>query len=566
MNSESKICQNCSKEFAIELEDFVFYKKIDVPPPTFCPECRFQRRLMFRNERALYKDKCDLCGKDMISVFSPEKPFKVFCSPCWWSDNWDPLESGRDYDPNRNFFEQMKEVMLKSPFMNLIVGYSTMINSDFCNHASSLKNCYLMYNGDFDENVHYSEVVVQNKDMMDSTMVGESELCYGVINGTKLHKVFFSEDIRECHNVYFSKNMVGCSDCFGCINLKNKKYHIFNEGFSKEDYEKKLSEFNIDSYTKLQEVKDKAYSFWKKIPQKYMHERYNENVSGDYVYESKNAKNMYVVRYVEDGKFGQLITTSSVKDIYDYTEWGASAQRIIDTITAGQQADLIKYSSAIWDGVMNIEYSMYVISGSNNFGCVNLRNKNHCILNKQYTKEEYEKLRAQIIADMEKNPYVDSKGRIFKYGEFLPYDLSPYDYNESTASWYYPLEKKTILENGWRWHDSEPAEYKVTMGADKIPDSIREVKDDIINEVLECVDCNKVYRIISAELDLLRRFALPLPRKCPNCRYKERHSRLNPPKLWKRSCAKCGKEIETSFAPERPEIIYCGECYQTEFI
>src|SRR3989344_7841146 len=90
MNREKRNCQNCKQSFVIEPEDFKFYEKMQAPPPTFCPMCRFQRRLMFRNERALYKDKCDLCGKDMISVFSPEKPFKVYCSPCWWSDNWDP--------------------------------------------------------------------------------------------------------------------------------------------------------------------------------------------------------------------------------------------------------------------------------------------------------------------------------------------------------------------------------------------------------------------------------------------------------------------------------------------
>jgi len=156
--SETRNCQNCHSEFQIEPEDFKFYEKMQVPPPTFCPECRFQRRLMFRNERALYKDTCDLCKKDMISVFSPDKPFKVYCSPCWWSDNWDPLEAGQNYDPCRNFFEQIKEVMLKAPFMNLITGYSSLVNSDYVNHAGELKNSYLVYNADFCENVYYFEM------------------------------------------------------------------------------------------------------------------------------------------------------------------------------------------------------------------------------------------------------------------------------------------------------------------------------------------------------------------------------------------------------------------------
>ncbi|MEK7627724.1 MAG: hypothetical protein AAB397_04050, partial [Patescibacteria group bacterium] len=69
MDKENKICQNCQNQFVIEPEDFIFYDKIQVPAPTFCPECREQRRLAFRNERSLYKRKCDLCGKEMVSIF-----------------------------------------------------------------------------------------------------------------------------------------------------------------------------------------------------------------------------------------------------------------------------------------------------------------------------------------------------------------------------------------------------------------------------------------------------------------------------------------------------------------
>jgi hypothetical protein len=45
-----------------------------------------------------------------------------------------------------------------------------------------------------------------------------------------------------------------------------------------------------------------------------------------------------------------------------------------------------------------------------------------------------------------------------------------------------------------------------------------------------------------------------------------RIKRVNPPKLWHRKCMKegCQNEFETSYAPERPEIVYCEKCYQQE--
>src|SRR3989344_7127065 len=112
MNQETKQCQNCKQSFVIEPEDFDFYKKMDVPAPTFCPECRFQRRLMFRNERTFYKRNCELCGKSVISLFAPERGRRVYCQPCWWGDGWDGADYGISYDPNRNFFEQLKELSL----------------------------------------------------------------------------------------------------------------------------------------------------------------------------------------------------------------------------------------------------------------------------------------------------------------------------------------------------------------------------------------------------------------------------------------------------------------------
>ncbi len=86
MNSETKNCQNCKKDFVIETDDFLFYKKIKVPPPTFCPECRFQRRLAFRNNRVFYKQKCSLCNQSLLSLYNSENPFITYCRDCWISD------------------------------------------------------------------------------------------------------------------------------------------------------------------------------------------------------------------------------------------------------------------------------------------------------------------------------------------------------------------------------------------------------------------------------------------------------------------------------------------------
>src|SRR3989344_5645584 len=130
MGPETKTCQNCKNEFIIEPEDFDFYARMKVPAPTFCPECRFQRRLMFRNAMKLYKRTCGLCSKNILSWISPDKPLIVYCNSCYWSGKWDELSYGREYDLSRWFFEQFKDFLDSVPWPALSVDYPTLVNSE----------------------------------------------------------------------------------------------------------------------------------------------------------------------------------------------------------------------------------------------------------------------------------------------------------------------------------------------------------------------------------------------------------------------------------------------------
>lgn len=97
---ETKKCKSCEIEYNITDKDKDFYNRIspkfdgqkfEIPFPTLCPDCRQQRRLSWRNERNLYKRPCDATGKSIISVYSAEKPYKVFEQNEWWSDKWNPM-------------------------------------------------------------------------------------------------------------------------------------------------------------------------------------------------------------------------------------------------------------------------------------------------------------------------------------------------------------------------------------------------------------------------------------------------------------------------------------------
>jgi hypothetical protein len=392
---------------------------------------------------------------------------------------------------------------------------------------------------------------------------------------------FFSVDCESCNDISFCRNCVGCSDCIGCANLRGKKYCIFNRQYLKEEYEKLAGDYRSNSYEKIKELKSKAHTFWETFPQKFMHESHNANVSGDYVYNSKNTRDTFITTDMEDSRFCSFITPSKVTNCYDFTHYGHVADLIYESLQVGNQASRIFFSWFAVSNVQDVEYSMFPIGSKNLFGAVSLKKREYCILNKQYSKDEYEKLRSQIMKDMAETPYKDSRGNVYAYGEFFPIEMSPFGYNATTAQELFPLTKEETQQKGYKWKEQEKYEHAVTLKAENIPDLAEQISDAISGEIIGCEhnglcneQCSTAFKLITDEITFYKRVGLPIPHLCPNCRHHARLKYRNTFKLWHRKCmcdkqhpkhnGQCPNEFETSYAPNRPEIVYCEQCYLAE--
>ena len=541
---QTKNCQNCKQDFIIEPEDFNFYEKIKVPAPTFCPDCRLQRRLSFRNERVLYHRECDLCGKKVISIYHSKGENVVYCQQCWWSDKWDPLSYGREYDFSTPFFEQYQKLSKKVPRVSLINANS--INSEYTHLAADNKDCYMLFESSNNEKCNHSYWMQESKDCLDCAFVNNSELCYEVFVAWNCYKVFFSKECRDCTDSYFLQDCVGLTNCYGCVNLRNKSYCIFNEQYTKEEYAKILEEKkeqikqgNVDIL--LKEFKDFAL----KQINKYSYIQKSVRSTGNYIVNAKNCNYCFHGYDAENCKYGYHVWRDS-KDNMDVSTVGRSAELIYESINTGIKAYNIKFGIQNWNGNNDEEYCESCSGSSNLFGCISLHAKQYCILNKQYSKEEYEKLVPKIIEHMKSTK---------EYGEFFPKELSLFPYNETAAYDHFPLSKDEAVEQGFTWREQE--EKNVNIGGDIIECAHKG----------KCNDrCTVGFKIIQAEKDFYEKMGLPVPRLCPNCRHYERFAQRNPLKLWHRKCMKpgCTNEFETSCAPDRPEIIYCESCYNNE--
>lgn len=550
---QTKTCQNCKQSFALDADDLAFYEKMSVPAPTFCPHCRMIRRMVWRNERRIFRRKEALEGKDIFSGFPPEADVNIFENDYWNSDDWDQLATGMDYDPNKNFFEQFKALMSRAPM--LAKSTLNMVNSDYCNEAGNTKNSYMCFNTDYCEDCAYSVKVVKVKDSVDIYEGRDLELCYDSSMIADSYHTMYSTDCENCVDVWFSKGLTGCEHCFGCVNLRKKKYHYFNEPLSKDEYEEKMRMFNSDSHEQTEVLRKKAEEFRTQFPVKYYHGSRNLNFTGERIRNSKNVHQSYAVEAGENMKYVQLVERCS--DSYDYTVWGENATQIYEASVCGSGASNVKFCFNSWN-VRDLEYCGYCFTSQHCFGCVGLHNKSYCIFNKQYTKEEYKILRARIIEDMKQNSYIDSKGHTYTYGEFFPPEFSPYAYNESIAHDFFPLDEDSAKREGFLWRVPQQRTYDKTIQAQDLPDTIHDVSDTIVQEIISCESCQRAYRIVASELTFYRKMNLPLPRRCHDCRFERRFKYVNPPKLYSRATID-GVEVMTSYAPDRSEEILSEE-------
>lgn len=381
-------------------------KKYLIPPPKLCPDCREQRRTCFRNERKLYERKCDFSGQEIISTYSPDKPYKVYEKDIWWSDAWDPLSYGRDFDFSQPFFEQFYALSIDVPKIALMV--DTSENCRHTNFVLDCKNCYMVLGwGRHCQDCYYGRVLESCKNCVDVSFTFNSELCYECVNVDSAYHCTYATSCINCSDCHFCENCIGCKNCFGCVNLTNhEEFYIFNKPYNKEEYFQKVKELQTYSSESMKLINNKLDELKTKTPQKYYHGSNIENSTGDYIRSTQNVHHGFDIaasqdlRYVNDGY--------AIKDGIDACK-SSNAELFRECISfTGQRSTFVNLSWHCHD----LLYCQECFNNcSDCFGCIGLKHKQYCILNKQYTKEQYEDLVPKIIAHMEKTR---------EWGEFFP--------------------------------------------------------------------------------------------------------------------------------------------------
>jgi hypothetical protein len=340
----------------------------------------------------------------------------------------------------------------------------------------------------------------------------------------------------------------------------------------------------LESYGGLQKVHEELSRLSKTYPNKYIHGISNNDVTGDYMYHSKNSFNVFDCSGVEDSRYlNHGHDVASCQDCYVIVDKSEFSYEAVSAITTSR----IVAGYCVWN-TNDADYCDTCENSSNLFGCVGLNNASYCILNKQYSKEEYHALKSKIKIHMKNMPFESVRGVRYMYGEFFPYELSPFAYNETVAMEYIPLSETEARTLGSSFRHKEVKKHAITLEVKNHPLSFFTIPDSITNEVIECFHqgtcrdaCTGAFRVTTGELDMYRKLKLPLPRLCPNCRHARRFSARNKQTLTKQRCMcdgavyknsrlhehgsdRCRETFLTTYTPHTQAIVYCDRCYKEE--
>ena len=173
-----------------------------------------------------------------------------------------PLKKSQNLPPT-DFFKTFEKLLLTTP---RLATHGQNYENCFGDYIYDNKNCYYAFDVFQCEDSHYLfDEIRKLKDCLDCSHVHDSELCYDTITTDKSYNcnhVFWCVNSRDCEHCYC---IIGCEKCFGCHYIRNKKYHILNQPYSPEEYEKKVAEIKSELTRKNLDNQNLLYLALKKI-------------------------------------------------------------------------------------------------------------------------------------------------------------------------------------------------------------------------------------------------------------------------------------------------------------
>lgn len=263
-------------------------------------------------------------------------------------------------------------------------------NSDYGNYIYRSKNVYFSFECVESENITYLFDSFRSKNCVDGDYVILSENCYECVDVVSVSNSAFIIGSDRIYDSLYCWDCFDSHDLFGCVHLKHKQYCIFNQQYSEEEYKRKKEELLKRSPEEnLAEMKKLSMRFPVTVT------RVFNSTNSDYGNHVTNGKNMYLCFDSNNSEnCGYIYDTHDTKNSYDLTQ-SAGCNFCYECSDSARLNNC--HHMAFCADIYDSAFSEDCAKSHHLFGCTNLANKEYCILNKKYSKEDYEKKVKEIM-------------------------------------------------------------------------------------------------------------------------------------------------------------------------
>ena len=495
------VCKLTGAKFEISDCEQEAFRSFDLPLPIHSPEERLRRYLAFRNDRNFFWRSCNQSGQRVYSSYPASTLFPVVSPEIYYStDEKNSLSYGREFDFNRPFFEQLHELWQAVPRPATSTWKSK--NSHAVSNVQGAHGSYLVIDAQDISNCMYSVGLRRCEFCIDCSWVSCSAHCYECIDCHNCSYLCWSLHSRNCSHSRFLRNCTDCQHCLFCEGLEGKSYHVFNKPLSPEEYADFEKRFRFTDQRSLESAQQEFADF--------LAQRGNGKVTeGDNGQESSTAPYSEFCEDVDCVVRCRWLTNA--EHCLEGCGSSGGLRRAAQFVSVGRNSEELINCVQCYN-VSKAMYCFHCEDSSHLFACIGLRNREYCIFNVQYSKDEYQRLLSSLW------DYLKSKSI---WGLFFPPMFSEYSYNRSSAGDHMPLNEiqAAVLRYTWDKSDdlvkpSQLMEYCASNpeeGFSEVPESTEGLVDDALSKLYLCSLSGKPFQLTRQEVSLYEMLSVPPP-------------------------------------------------------
>ncbi|MFH1253610.1 MAG: hypothetical protein V1664_04765 [Candidatus Uhrbacteria bacterium] len=542
-----KICPLTGEKWQMTEKEIALFKDFNVPPLKSSPETFIKKILPLFTAYSWWWNKHAETGKPLLTYIHPHTQFKIISDEEWHTKDFSTIN--QELFPEHSFFNQLFNLATKVPLstyknverpVNSIARISLGDEDSYFVEGTKSKRCFYCTD---------SFNIEDSSEVCWSSQVNNS---YDVLRSHNISNCRVVRESRACLNCFFIFDCRNCQDCFMSWNQRNKKYLWNNEQLTAEEWHRQIKKIDFGDF----DIFDKYYlEFFSKINSEIVWpENFNDkcqNSTGEYLQNSLNCERGWYCDGAKNSYYGLWDNFGSENNALGIHP--GSSHCYGNAAAFNCQNCLFNYFAI---RCQNCEYCIECYDCENCFGCVGLKRKKFCILNKQYSEDEYWK-----ILDNLKCAMLD-RG---EYGEPTPLKFILTPLSSSSFGLGFAQAEKQMA--GLDFEPSLNGAYgdwseKTFYNSNDLPKKIDNVEEEWIGRALISTDYQRPFTILKPELAFYKKMRLPVRREHFIKRIEEMWKTLNKFEQEEKICLRCQKNMTVAKNTAYPNRkIFCHGCY-----